>query len=231
MRKAGVITEGSARRGEPRRARVDMHVHSSASHDCAVAPALVARRCARLGLDRVVLTDHDTIHGAEQLAAACGAGAVIVGEEILTTEGDVIGLFLRERVPGRLTPEETVKRIKDQGGLVYLSHPYDDRRHHLSEPALERVADDIDIVEVFNGRADERANRRALDLCEILGAAPGAGSDAHTLDEIGSVYVEMPSFDGPADFLTKLPEGRVVVRPSRLLMLARGLWPSGAAAR
>lgn len=201
---------------------MDLHVHSAASHDCAVAPDLVARRCRTLGLAPVVLTDHGTIDGARHLARHGGAD-VVVGEEILTADGDIIGLFLTDGVPEGMGAEETVRRIKDQGGLVYLSHPYDEWRHRLSERAIERVAEQVDVVEVVNGRADRRANRRAQELCEILGAAPGAGSDAHTLDEIGSVYVEMAAFEGTADFLAKLRDARVVVRESRLVMRVRRL--------
>jgi predicted metal-dependent phosphoesterase TrpH len=92
---------------------------------------------------------------------------------------------IRALIPNRLTPNETAREIKDQGGLVYLEHPYDQLRRHLTENAIEAVADLIDIVEVFNGRSDKEANRRAADLRDTLRAAPGAGSDAHTIHEIG----------------------------------------------
>jgi predicted metal-dependent phosphoesterase TrpH len=201
------------------RVRVDMHVHSSASHDCVVAPELVARRCRSLGLGPVVLTDHGTVDGARRLAQL--GRACVMGEEILTADGDLIGLFLDEAIPQGLSAGETVDRIRAQGGLVYLGHPYDVWRRRLSDQALERVADRVDIVEVHNGRADARANERAQDLCEILDVPAGAGSDAHTLPEIGSVYVEMEAFDGAADFLEKLRDARVVVHESRLVMRVR----------
>jgi predicted metal-dependent phosphoesterase TrpH len=101
---------------------------------------------------------------------------------------------------------------------VYLQHPYDAHRRRLGDDAVERLRSQIDIVEVFNGRSSEAANRMAADLCEILGAAPGAGSDAHQLHEIGSVYIEMEAFTGPRDFLAKLDEGRIVRDPSRWRM-------------
>src|SRR6266700_2479570 len=206
------------------RVRVDMHVHSSASYDCSVAPELVAQRCRSLGLGPVVLTDHGTVAGARRLGRRC-----IRGEEILTADGDLIGLFLDDAIPEGLSAEETVDRIKAQGGLVYLGHPYDDRRRRLSDRAVERVADRVDIVEVYNGRADERANERARELCEILDAAAGAGSDAHTLPEIGSVYVEMAAFSAAEDFLEKLRDARVVVHESWLLMRMRRLMGRGVA--
>ncbi len=109
-------------------------------------------------------------------------------------------------------------RIKDQNGLVYLPHPYDRFRRHCSDEILEDLAELIDIVEVFNGRSEETANRRAADLCEILRAAPGAGSDAHTLPELGGVYVEIDEFDGPREFVRRLRSARIVRRPNRWRM-------------
>ena len=138
----------------------------------------------------------------------------------MTSGGELIGLFLEKAIPPGLTPEATAREIKDQGGLFYLEHPYDSSRRHLSEEAVENLADLIDIVEVFNARSDEKSNRRAEDLCEILGAAPGAGSDAHTLGELGSVYVEMADFDGPEDFLANLRSARIVKRRPKYLLMA-----------
>jgi predicted metal-dependent phosphoesterase TrpH len=198
--------------------KVDLHVHSSASFDCSTEPERVAERCSRLGLNPIFLTDHDTIAGAARLKAA-GKHRVVVGEEVMTTAGELIGLFLQRPVRAGLRPRETVLEIKDQGGLVYLEHPYDPFRRHLSEGAVEHLADLIDIVEVFNARSDEKTNRRAEELREILGAAPGAGSDAHTLRELGSVYVEMENFDTAQDFLANLRNAQIVKgRPKFLLM-------------
>jgi predicted metal-dependent phosphoesterase TrpH len=206
--------------------RVDLHVHSSASADCAVDPGQVAARCRSLGLSPVFLTDHDTIEGAVLLRGR-DPGGVVVGQEVTTADGELIGLFLERAVPAGLPADETVERIRAQGGLVYLQHPYDRRRRALREVAIERLAGRIDIVEVHNGRSGEEANRRAGDLCAILGAAPGAGSDAHTVPEIGSTHVEMADFDGAGDFLAKLRLARVVIhaRPWRLRVTAR-LTPS-----
>jgi predicted metal-dependent phosphoesterase TrpH len=205
--------------------RVDLHLHSSASADCKVGPKEVAARCRRLGLSPVFLTDHNSIEGASLLEAIAGQ-RVVVGEEILTSAGELIGLFLSRPIPKGLTPTETAREIKDQGGLVYLEHPYDQFRRHLTEDAIEAVADLIDIVEVFNGRSDSEANRRAADLRDTLGAAPGAGSDAHTIREIGSVYVQMEDFEGASDFLAKLRRSKIVKRPSGRFRIA-GAWLAG----
>src|ERR1700687_716704 len=201
----------------PELIRVDLHVHSSASFDCKVEPDRVAARCHQLGFAPVFLTDHNSIEGAVRLRATESA---VVGEEVMTTGGELIGLFLKELVPAGLSPKDTAALIKSQGGLVYLEHPYDQSRRHLDEDSIEALADQVDIVEVFNGRSDDKANQRAADLCATLGAAPGAGSDAHTVGEIGSVYVEMEDFEGVPDFLAKLHEARIVTGRSKLLLTA-----------
>ncbi len=181
----------------------------------------VARRCAQLGLSPIFLTDHEGIGGAQSLLEA--GQAAVMGQEILTTEGEMIGLFLRKAVPSRLSPEETVDAIKGQGGLVYLEHPYDTSRRNLREAAIERIASQIDIVEVVNGRSRPEVNQRAEELRSTLGVPAGAGSDAHTLKEIGRVYVEMEGFEGASDFLAKLRAGKVVTRPKGWRLAAERL--------
>jgi predicted metal-dependent phosphoesterase TrpH len=200
-------------------------VHSSASFDCRVTPPEVARRCHQLSLSPIFLTDHDGIAGAQSLLEA--GQAVVVGQEILTIEGELIGLFLKEAVRKRLSPEDAIAAIKGQGGLVYLEHPYDAGRRNLREEAIERIADQIDIVEVFNGRSEPEANRKAEDLRTTLGVPAGAGSDAHTLREIGRVYVEMEAFEGPQDFLAKLRRGKVVTHAESWILAAKHKLPFG----
>jgi predicted metal-dependent phosphoesterase TrpH len=199
--------------------RVDLHMHSSASFDGRMHPTEVAQTCRQVGLSPVVLTDHDTIEGARMLVEL--GESVVVGQEVLTTEGELIGLFLKEAIPKLLSPEEAIATIRKQGGLVYLEHPYDTSRRNLREEAIERVARQIDIVEVFNGRSGPQANRRAEELRGTLGAAAGAGSDAHTLAEIGRVYVEMELFTNAQDFLEKLRTGRVVIASTHWLGAVR----------
>lgn len=189
--------------------RVDLHVHSSASFDCSVTPRQVGKRCRGLGLSPVFLTDHNTIDGAVELSRDA---RVVVGEEVMTREGELIGLFLVEAVPQGLSAVETAARIRGQGGLVYVEHPYDKHRRHLSEEAIEEIAGMIDIVEVWNGRSDDGVNLQALRLCEALGAAAGAGSDAHRVEDIGLVHVEMEEFEGAQDFLAKLRSGKIQKR-------------------
>jgi predicted metal-dependent phosphoesterase TrpH len=171
-------------------------------------------------LSPVFLTDHETIEGAVHLWRDDPWG-VVVGQEVMTSEGELIGLFLERRVASRLPPEEAVNQIKAQGGLVYLQHPYDRFRRALSEAAIERIADRVDIVEVHNGRSDAEANEKAQELCAIIGAVAGAGSDAHTLEEIASMYVEMEEFEDAQDFLKKLQQATIIRNPSRWRMHAR----------
>jgi predicted metal-dependent phosphoesterase TrpH len=202
--------------------RVDLHMHTSASFDCSVSPESVAAKCGRLGLGPVFITDHDAIDGALRLREVRGVRAVI-GQEITTADGELIGLFLTEAVEPKLSGVETARQIKKQGGLVYIQHPYDTRRRPLSEHVIEKIADLVDVVEVFNSRSDARANQRARDLCDTLGVAAGVGSDSHTLGTIGSAYVEMEDFTDAADFLEKLPSGKIRIRQNRFLMRARAI--------
>jgi predicted metal-dependent phosphoesterase TrpH len=199
------------------RVRVDLHVHSSASFDCSVPPAEVARHLSSYGISPLFLTDHDTVEGAGQLGRE-GTLATVTGEEVSTSDGDLIGLFLAEAVEPGLSAAQTIDRIKEQGGLVYVPHPFDRRRRALEMAALERVRGRIDIVEVFNGRSSASSNGLAEDACASIGAVPGAGSDAHSRRELGKVYVEMDDFEGPEDFLAALEEGRIVRDPPRWRM-------------
>jgi predicted metal-dependent phosphoesterase TrpH len=170
----------------------------------------------------VFLTDHDSVEGARQLRDQ-GVLGTVTGQEVSTRDGDVIGLFLDEPVEPGLTAEQTVERIKDQGGLVYVPHPFDRRRRALEVGALERLRARIDIVEIFNGRSSADCNRKAEDACEAMGAVAGAGSDAHSLRELGRVYVELEDFQGAPDFLAKLEEARIVRDPPRWRMRLEGL--------
>jgi predicted metal-dependent phosphoesterase TrpH len=170
----------------------------------------------------VFLTDHDSLEGARQLRQR-GVLGTVMGEEVTTRDGDLIGLFLEEPVKPGLSAAETVERIKGQGGLVYVPHPYDRRRRALELAVLEQLRDSIDIVEVFNGRSSGDSNRKAEDVCQAIGAVAGAGSDAHSLKELGRVYVELEDFRGPSDFLDKLERGRIVRDPPRWRLRLEGL--------
>ena len=193
--------------------RVDCQLHTVWSGDASTTLDQLAARVAAVGLDVVCITDHHTIEGA-LLAAERDIGArVVVGEEVRTRSGELIGLFLSERIPYVLPAEETAARIRDQGGLVYAPHPLDRHRRGLGKRALDELATGgcIDVVEVFNAKTREADdNDRAAEAARRLGLPAGAGSDAHDPEGVGAAYIVMPDFDGPASFLTGLRSARVV---------------------
>ncbi len=193
------------------RLRVDMHLHTEHSRDSRTTLQVFAGAAADAGLDVVCVTDHDTIEGALRLRELDLAFRVVVGEEIHTREGELIGLFLERAVPPGLTAGETIARVHEQGGLVYVPHPFSrNRRGHLRGDALERVASLVDAIEVFNAReAFAGDNRRALAFAVAHRLPGGAGSDAHRANEIGRAYVEVPPFDTPAEFAVALRSGKV----------------------
>ncbi len=191
--------------------RVDCHVHTALSGDAVTSIDQLAERVAHEHLDVVFITDHN-VTAAAVAAAERGIGArVIVGEEIRTRDGDVIGLFLTERIPYVLPLAEVTGLIRGQGGLIYLPHPFDPGRSSLGAVASELcTAGNADIIEVFNAKIeDERLNHRAADLAAQFGLPGGAGSDAHDPDGIGAAYLEMPDFDGPIDFLAALSQATI----------------------
>lgn len=184
--------------------KIDLHLHTRASYDCRTPFDEVVLRCRQRGIHVQAVTDHDQIWGAREVAARAGDDlTVIVGEEISTPEGEIIGLFLQERVPPRLTPEDTVAAIREQGGLVLLPHGFDPYKAHRLRPAArERIADEIDVVEVFNARVSHpRRNREARDWAVEQDVPASAGTDAHIPSAIGEAWVQAP--DGDAS----TPEG------------------------
>ena len=191
--------------------RVDCHLHTAASGDAVTSLDQLAERVGHSGLDVVCLTDHNVTSAAVQ-AIERGVGArVIVGEEIRTAHGDVIGLFLTERIPYVLPLAEVVARIRAQGGLVYLPHPFDPARSSLgSQAAVLCAAGQADIVEVFNAKiSDDAINGQAAALAARFGLPGAAGSDAHDPAGIGAAYQQMPDFDGPASFLAALRQATI----------------------
>ena len=193
--------------------RVDCHLHTVLSGDAVTTIDELAERVEQERLDVVFITDHNVTAAAVQ-AAERGIGArVIVGEEIRTTDGDVIGLFLTDRIPYVLPLAEAIAKIRERGGLVYLPHPFDPGRSTIKPAISERLCSEgiADIVEVFNAKIeDQEHNRQAALLAARYDLPGGAGSDAHDPEGIGAAYLEMPDFDGPADFLAALRKASVV---------------------
>jgi predicted metal-dependent phosphoesterase TrpH len=189
-----------------------MHSHTMWSGDSTTTPEELAAAVTEAGLDVLCITDHNAIKGAVDLVDRLSC-RVIVGEELRTHAGEIIGLFLEERIPVGVRPDEAARAIRRQGGIVYIPHPYDPMRRNLSEAALDALIDEglVDAIEVINAKTSLRSlNQRAASTAASHDLAAGAGSDAHVPDAIGAAYVEMPDFDGPHDFLAKLMLGRTV---------------------
>jgi predicted metal-dependent phosphoesterase TrpH len=198
---------------QPGTVRVDMHSHTCYSGDAVTTLDELAERAESTAVDVLCITDHHSIRGALEAIERDIGCRVVVGEEVKTRAGEVIGLFLTERIPHGLEPRDTIARIRGQGGVVYVPHPFDPVRHALREPVLRQLSLDgeIDALEVFNAKVSlDHLNRLAADLADETGLPGGAGSDAHDPAGFGAAYVEMPDFDGPADFLARLREGRIV---------------------
>jgi predicted metal-dependent phosphoesterase TrpH len=190
--------------------KCDLHVHSQASRDSRSTCEQIVRAARRRGLDRVAITDHNSIAGALK-ARELAPELIIVGEEIATSAGEVIALFLSEPVPRGLTPTETVRRVHAQGGIAGVSHPMENfRREAMREEALLELIGELDFLEVFNARVlDMRVNQRAARLAQERGLPGSSGSDAHTPGEIGRAWVEIPPFTNAAEFLVALRAGQV----------------------
>ena len=192
--------------------KVDMHTHSEYSPDSRTPLASQAAAIKAAGLNVVCATDHNTIEGALRLRELADGFRVIVGEEVSSSDGEIIGLFLDKPVPRGLSAEETIARIHDQGGLVSVPHPFSrNRRFHLRRSALERVWKDVDCIEVFNAReAFTQDNVRAAAFAKEKGLPGAVGSDAHRASEIGRAWVEVEDFAGRDDFISALREGSVI---------------------
>jgi len=213
----------------------DLHLHTSWSHDCQIPVADLLDHAEDQGLGAIAVTDHNVFGGAlEAVELARGRDLVVIpGEEVKThDQGEVIGLFLREEIPRGLSFGETVDAIREQGGVVYLPHPFD-RLHAIPESAtLHRHLEQVDVVEVYNARLlFEAYNDEALRFARKHDVTMGAGSDAHVLQGVGTGAVRMRAFDGPEEFLVSLRAAQVVRRPRSLLYLQSLKWAAQAKER
>jgi hypothetical protein len=200
---------------------VDLHMHTDHSPDCATPVEVLLATARAQGLGAIAVTDHNEISGAlEARAKARAAGVkVIVAEEVKTAgQGEVIGLFIEEKIPRGLSLEETVAEIRRQGGLVYVPHPFD-RMHSVPDyEHLLTILDDVDAIEVFNPRVAIGAfNEEAARFAAKYRILAAAGSDSHVAQGLGSVRIRMRDFDGPAEFLESLRDAEILTRPSSLL--------------
>jgi predicted metal-dependent phosphoesterase TrpH len=201
--------------------RTDLHTHSHYSRDSVLSPEAYVRECLRKDITCAAVTDHNEIEGAfvvRKLAEkrASGKLKVIIGEEVKTSEGEIIGLFLKELVPARMTAAETVRAIHEQGGIATIPHPFDIfRRNVIKREVLEEVAAIVDAIEGYNCRnilPGHDAQARAV--ARQAGKPLTVGSDAHSPLEMGGAIIEIDGFETAGEFLAALPGGRVVFRRS-----------------
>ena len=190
--------------------RVDLHLHSNFSHDGQNSLAELIARSREVGLDRIALTDHNTVEGALKLAHMAPE-LTIIGEEAKTREGEVIGLFITDRLPPYGMPEEVMDLVHEMGGLTYLPHPLDRRRANFRPERVMQLADRIDIIETYNPWCEASANAAAAGLAAALGKVAATGSDSHGIQELGRSWMEIDDYKTPAEFLEKLRDARHVV--------------------
>jgi len=199
--------------------RIDFHCHTHYSRDSLIDFESLVHRMDRRGMDIVAITDHNTIDGALEFRARAPQ-RFLVGEEIKTTHGELLALFLTEPVPPGLSLQETIERVRDQGGVVGASHPLDRwRREAMGRETLEAIHEQLDFLEVFNARAISNSdNRLARQLAVRWGLPGSAGSDAHAALEVGRAYVKTPCFEGRDGFLDCLAQGQIGGRVSSPLV-------------
>lgn len=201
---------------------VDLHMHTDHSPDCATPVEVLLETARDRGLGAIAITDHNEVSGAleaRRIAEGMDGIKVIVAEEVKTAEqGEVIGLFLEEKIPRGMTMAETIAAIREQGGLVYVPHPFD--RFH-SVPDYEHLLDmveEIDVLEVFNPRVAVTAfNEEAERFARKYRIVPGAGSDSHVAQGLGSVRVRIRDFDGPEEFLEAMRDADITRKHKNLV--------------
>jgi predicted metal-dependent phosphoesterase TrpH len=190
--------------------KADLHIHSQYSFDSRNALEDIVKRCQETGINCVAIADHGTAEGGLRLQKIAPF-PVIVAEEILTPAGEIMGMFLQETIETKIPLEDAIKRIKAQGGLVNVPHPFDKyNRDGLGKIIMEQHIDDVDIIEVFNARSPLPSNsRQSLKFATKHGKPGSAGSDSHTIAEIGRTYIEIPEFKTKEEFLISLKKGKI----------------------
>lgn len=197
--------------------RVEFHCHTYFSKDSLTRPADLLAACVARGIHRIVITDHNTIQGALE-AQKLDPHRVIVGEEILTQEGELLAAYVTEEIPKGLPALEAIQRLRDQGAFISVSHPFDRTRSgHWQLEHLEGIAPLVDAVEVYNSRCLlPKYNALTAAFARQHGLAGTVGSDAHTLPEIGRAVLHLPPFEGAQGLKEAMPHARVEVCPSGL---------------
>lgn len=208
-----VSTSGSLDSRQP--IRIELHCHTYYSIDCLMRPERLIEVCRRRGIRRLAITDHNSIQGARE-AAALDPRLVIVGEEIATTEGELLGYFLQEEIPAGLPPKEAIARLRQQGAFISVSHPCDRYRSGAwDRAALDRILPLVDALEAFNARTVKAADNQAAEqIAADAGLLVTAGSDAHAYVEVGRSGMLARPFDDAAGMREALEQAEIVRRPS-----------------
>lgn len=205
--------------------KADLHIHTEYSMDCSMPLDVIIEQCQQLGINCITVSDHGTVDGALEMQRIAPF-TVIVGEEILTPHGEIMGMFLKESIPSGLSVEQAVSQIRAQDGLVCVPHCFDGfRPSTLNEKTVEEIVPEIDVIEVFNARSLlNRSHEKALSFADKYNIVRSAGSDAHTPGEIGNAYVEMPEFDDRDGFLHALAKGKINGRRTNPLTHFASAW-------
>ena len=205
--------------------KADLHVHTCYSIDCRTSLERIVDRCLETGINCLAVADHNTIKGALKLKEMAPF-RIIIAEEIRTSRGELMGLFLSREVPQGLPPEEAIAQIKKQGGLVSIPHPFGRWPLRSSKRlTTPEILSRVDIIEVFNARTPlPNGCNKAQGLALKYKLPASAGSDAHTAGEIGRAYVEMPEFNSPSDFLDSLSRGKISGHRSNPLVHCATIW-------
>ena len=212
---------------------LEFHCHTIYSKDSLVRPADLIAACRKKGIDHVVITDHNTITGALE-AQAIDPDLVIVGEEIMTTRGEILAAFVKEDIPAGLTPQETIRRLKEQDAFISISHPFDHTRSgHWLEADLLEILPHIDAIETFNARCLLTSmNIKATEFAARHGIPSTVGSDAHTLWELGRATLTLPNFNSASELRAVIRQGAPNLRStgiharlaSRYAVLSKKIW-------
>lgn len=204
--------------------KADLHSHTYHSFDGLTSPGKFVSACLSRGINCVAITEHNNIKGALAIKRLAPF-KIIVGEEIRTRDGEIIGLFLQAEVPPGLSAEETVTRIKDQGGVVSIPHAFDRFRSGLGEETMLRILPQIDIIESFNARnLLPGDNARARRFAREHGIPAISVSDSHSPCELGRSHIEIAGFDTPAEFLAAVRQAKLIKRHANPLIHLTSRW-------
>lgn len=192
--------------------KIDLHTHSTGSVDGGISAAQYAQAIENGTLDFIAVTDHDSITHAVQLKKTLGEH-IIVGEEISTREGEIIGLFLKEAIPSGLSALEVVQAIHKQDGLVYVPHPFETVRHGVSATVLEHIMEEVDIIEIYNGRAIfQNKGPQATTVARLNNKPGAASSDAHGAKGLGCAYSQLKHKPTSKNLVDELQTAHLMMR-------------------